>query len=62
MAPDERTFQVWENMRIEILHELQEGACADVPDALVDEIGTLVVALESWKAEKRLTARPPLCA
>jgi hypothetical protein len=53
MLPDERTFQAWEDMRIEVLHELQEGASTDVPDSLVDDIGTLVVTLESWRTETR---------
>jgi predicted Zn-dependent protease with MMP-like domain len=53
MIPDEETLQAWENMRIEILHELQEGAIADVPDAYLDEIGNLVVIIESWRAEAR---------
>jgi len=52
-SPDERTLQAWEDMRIEVLHELQEGASADVPDALVDVIGSLVVMLGSWRAETR---------
>jgi len=51
--PDERTLQAWEDMRIEILHEIQEGGSADVPDSLVDIIGNLVVMLESWRAETR---------
>ena len=53
MIPDERTLQAWEDMRIEILHELQDGGCAEVPDSLVDIIGNLVVILESWRAETR---------
>lgn len=49
--PDEQTFQAWEDMRIEVLHELQEGASTDVPDSLVDDMGSLVVTLESWRAK-----------
>lgn len=52
--PDEETLQAWENMRIEILHELQEGASADVPDSYLDDIGNLIVRLTSWKAQKKL--------
>jgi hypothetical protein len=51
--PDEETLQAWENMRIEILHELQEGASADVPDTCLDDIGSLLVVLESWRAQRR---------
>jgi hypothetical protein len=40
--PDYDTLQAWENMRIEILHELQDGGSTDVPDADVDQLGTLV--------------------
>ena len=52
--PDEETLQAWENMRIEVLHELQEGASADVPDSYVDDLGILVVVLASWRAQKKL--------
>lgn len=51
--PDEATLQAWENMRIEILHELQEGASADVPDSCLDDLGSLVVVLTSWKAQRQ---------
>jgi hypothetical protein len=53
-SPDKQTLQAWEDMRIEIWHELQEGACADVPDTLIDEIGELVVLLKSKNAETGL--------
>ncbi len=52
--PDEETLQAWKNMRIEILHELQEGAIKDVPDSYIDDLGTLVVVLASWRAQKKL--------
>jgi len=61
MSPDERTLQAWEDMRIEIWHELQDGASADVPDALVDIIGRVVVILESWRAEMRHRKPLPSC-
>ena len=51
--PDEGTLQTWENMRIEVLHELQEGASADVPDILLDIFRSLVVVLASWRAAIR---------
>jgi hypothetical protein len=55
--PDDDTLQAWENMRIEILHELQDGGSTDVPDADVDQLGTLVPVIESSKARKRLRIR-----
>jgi hypothetical protein len=45
--------QAWEDMDLEILHELQEGAIEDVPDAQVDSIGNLVVLLKSWRDKNR---------
>ncbi len=54
-SPDDETFQTWENMRIEVLHELQEGADADVPDSYLDDLGTLVVVLTSWRAQRKPT-------
>ena len=59
ISPDEQTLQAWEDMRIEILHELQDGGSADIPDSLVDIIGRLVVVLESWRAETRSLMRLP---
>lgn len=61
-SPDKQTLQAWEDMRVEIWHELQEGASADVPDDLIDEIGNLVVTLETLKAEMRSQTRLPLAA
>ena len=58
--PDEETLQAWENMRIEILHELQEGASADVPDSYIDDLGTLVVVLASWRAQRSPITMPAL--
>jgi hypothetical protein len=55
--PDEDTLQAWENMRIEILHELQDGGSTDVPDSDIDVLGTLVPVLESTRAHKRLRVR-----
>ena len=60
ISPSEQTLQDWEDMRIEILHELQDGGSADVPDILVDDIGHLVVLIESWRAETRNLTRLPL--
>ena len=57
MFPDEKTLQAWEDMRIEVLHELQEGASADVPDTLIDTIGNLVVILNSWRDKTRIRPR-----
>ena len=52
--PDQDTLRTWENMRKEILHELQEGASADVPDSEIDVLETLVIELEYWRAQKKL--------
>lgn len=59
---DEQTLQAWKDMRVEILHELQDGACADIPDDLMDQIGELVVMLNALKAEPRSLTRLPLSA
>ncbi len=56
-SPDEKTLEAWENMRNEIWHDLQEGASADVPDELVDEIGNLLVMLDFWRAEIKAIQR-----
>ncbi len=56
-SPDETTLQVWEDMRNEVLHELQDGG--DVPDSLIDIMGNLATALDSWRAAmKPLTLLP----
>ena len=60
--PDERNFQVWEDMRLEVLHDLQDGASEDVPDSLVDSIGFLVVDLQSWRKERKNLKALPLGA
>ncbi len=57
---DEETYQAWENMRIEVLHELQEGASADVPDSFLDDLGSLVVVLTSWRARRSSFTPNPL--
>lgn len=61
-SADEQMLRIWEEMRIELLHELQEGADADIPDSLIDEMGNLVVILQSMKAETKLLTRLPLSA
>jgi hypothetical protein len=45
-VPDEQTLQVWEDMRAETLHELEDGAV--VPDESIETLGEVLVALESW--------------
>jgi hypothetical protein len=52
--PDQDTLRTWENMRKEILHDLQEGASAEVSDSEIDEVGILVVELESIRAQAKL--------
>ncbi len=53
ISPDEETLQAWENMRIEILHELQEGGISEIPDSYLDDIGYVVVELASWRAQQK---------
>jgi hypothetical protein len=44
-------------MRIEVLHELQDGGSTDVSDSYIDELGTLVCVLDSSRAQKKLRVR-----
>jgi hypothetical protein len=50
--PDESTLRVWEDMRSEVLHELQEGA--EVSDTLIDSIAELAARLGRWRSAGRL--------
>ena len=43
---DESTLRTWDDMRSEVLHELQEGA--QVADAVVDSMSQLAVQLNRW--------------
>ena len=52
--PDRDTLRTWENMRKEILHDLQEGASADIPDSEIDEVGILVAELDTIQAPSNL--------
>lgn len=54
-VPDQETLRTWENMRKEVLHDLQEGASAEVPDSEIEEVGTLVVELADYRAQKELS-------
>lgn len=56
-VPDQETLRTWENMLKEVLHDLQEGASAEVPDSEIDELGTLVVELADLRTHQML--RPP---
>ena len=49
--PDEQTLRAWEDMRIDLLHELQDGASA--PDDLIDLMGQLVVILKPSEATEQ---------
>jgi hypothetical protein len=49
--PDESTLRTWEDMRCEVLHELQEGA--EIPDAVLDSIAELAAELRSYRSVKR---------
>jgi len=44
---DESTLRTWDDMRSQVLHELQEGAT--VPDALVESKSQLVIMLKFWR-------------
>jgi hypothetical protein len=57
LSRDEPTLRVWEDMRDEVLHELQEGA--DVSDAVVDAMANLVATLKSWGLTKGLLTLEP---
>ena len=48
--PPAEEAQTLEDMRLEILHELQDGGSADVPDSLIETIDELIVARNSRKA------------
>lgn len=52
--PDKETLLAWENMRIEVLHELQEGASADVPDSYLNHLGNLVIKPASGRHQRKL--------
>jgi hypothetical protein len=56
-SPDELTLQVWEDMRAEVLHELEDGG--DVPDSLMDIMGNLAATLDSWRAAVRSRTLQP---
>jgi hypothetical protein len=57
-SPDELTLQAWEDMRAEVLHELDDGG--DVPDSLLDIMGNVASMLDSWRAALKFsTLQPP---
>jgi hypothetical protein len=56
-SPDEQMLQDWEDMRAEVLHELEDGG--DVPDALMDIMGNLAPLLDSWRAALRSSTPQP---
>jgi hypothetical protein len=56
-SPDEITLQAWEDMRSEVLHELQDGG--DVPDALIDILGNVATMLDSWRAALKSSTLQP---
>lgn len=51
--PDEPTLRAWEEMRAEVLHELQEGG--EVPDALLDTIVDTIASIRS----QSIKPKPP---
>jgi hypothetical protein len=62
LAPDEKTLWALEEMRSEVLHELQDGAGTDMPDALLDEISELLGVLQASNPEKKDLMRLPVSA
>ena len=56
-SPDEITLQAWEDMRAEVLHELDDGG--DVPDSLMDIMGNVASMLDSWRAALKLSTPQP---
>lgn len=48
--PDASTLQAWEDMRGEILHEIQDGG--NVPDEQVDLAGDLATLDNPWSVAK----------
>ena len=50
VSPDEATLRVWEEMRIEILHEIEDGG--DVPDELVDAAGDAAMVINLYSPDK----------
>ncbi|MCL4487073.1 MAG: hypothetical protein M1570_02950 [Chloroflexi bacterium] len=53
--PDETTLRAWEEMRVQILHDLQEGG--EVADSTVDAIADLVVRFDFLRL-RRPMSRP----
>jgi hypothetical protein len=53
VSPDEATLRAWEDMRIEILHEIQDGGT--VLDELVDIASDLATLVNPWSL-----AKPPV--
>jgi hypothetical protein len=52
VSPNEATLRVWEEMRIEILHEIEDGG--NVQDERMNAAGDIAALETPWK-----TARPP---
>ncbi len=52
VSPDEETLRAWEEMRIEVLHEIEEGG--NVPDEWVNAAGDLAALNNPW-----VLVRPP---
>ena len=50
-VPDETTLRAWEEMRAQVLHELQEGG--EVADTTVDALGDLVARYDVRGSEHR---------
>lgn len=48
--PDKPTQQAWEDMRAEVLHEIQDGG--EVPDVLLDAIGEMLTRFPYTEAKE----------
>ena len=53
VSPDEATLRAWEDMRIEILHEIEDGG--NVPEEWVNAAGDLAALVNPWARVKPST-------
>jgi hypothetical protein len=46
LSPDEETLQTWEDMRAELLHEIQDGEA--MQDEQVEAVSLVVATVHRW--------------
>jgi hypothetical protein len=46
LSPDEETLQAWEDMRAELLHEIQDGEA--MQDEQVEAVSLVVATVHRW--------------